>query len=907
MKLFFSRIGAALSALSAVAMLFVGCTPKEDPIDTNTNKEIAVTKIELDWTELTLTVGGYQPLTATVSPSNATDKTVTWSSSNTSVATVDGNGKVTGIAAGSATITATAGGKSATCAVTVQEPNDPYQIYLTSELTLEVGDTYKLDPTVYPAGTKVTWTTSNKAVATISDDSTVTAVAVGTATITGTIPTDKGTKSASCAVTVNANPETPVKAALMKLYNALDGAHWKIDKKWDLSKPLRDWDCVKWNKETGTVELGFYSGMGLKGQLPNCFDELTFLTEFSIGGNAPGVTGTLPASFAKLENLKVLVLFGTSMTSLPDIFGSIPLEGADIGSNKKMTGPLPASLCGSSTKRLYISENAFTGTVPDSWARLGTNLQIYGEPNLDERVPDSFVSSSAKGYLINMYVAMESWRESPIVVGDYDIPAFWPDRDIKDIVTGKTISYKQIVAKNKVTLLLNWATWCPYSKEFMPLLVKMYNKYHSAGFEIIAAFNADSYSQDGGKPLKDVIQSKGYDKWYNLNLWDFNSTEWGMWCAGTPSAILVDKDGNTITSSHMNVSDPSRNRYGYSASGGMIPILENIFGPLEGDDNYSSTDYSQDGKVITIQKASTGKGINLVFMGDAYTDKDIESGLYENLMRAAADQFFSIEPYKSFKNRFNVYAVKVVSKNGKTGTGYTTALNTNFNYGTAGISGDSSDKAYQYALKVSGITNKKNLTVCVLVNTIYTGGITDMSESLQSGVAYSASVGNDPSLFGYTLRHETGGHAFAFLADEYVTNNGTIPQTAVTELKRQYEAYGWRSNIDFTNDSKKVKWADFLSNSNYKNLVGIYEGGASYAKGVYRPSEDSIMRNAAENSFNAPSRYAIYNRIMTLSGESHSFSKFVTYDAINRKKNNAPARPANYVEWVPDAPPIVTP
>ena len=43
---------------------------------------------------------------------------------------------------------------------------------------------------------------------------------------------------------------------------------------------------------------------------------------------------------------------------------------------------------------------------------------------------------------------------------------------------------------------------------------------------------------------------------------------------------------------------------------------------------------------------------------------------------------------------------------------------------------------------------------------------------------------------------------------------------------------------------------------------------------------------------------------MTLSGESHSFSKFVTYDAINRKKNNAP-RP-NYVEWVPGAPPVVT-
>ena len=139
---FFSRIGAALCALSAAAVLFAGCTPKEDPID-NTNKDVAVLKVELDFTKVELIVGGYQPLTATVSPSNATNKTVSWSSSNTSVATVDGSGKVTGIAAGSATITATAGGKSATCAVTVQEPTDPYHIFLTSELTLEVGDTYK--------------------------------------------------------------------------------------------------------------------------------------------------------------------------------------------------------------------------------------------------------------------------------------------------------------------------------------------------------------------------------------------------------------------------------------------------------------------------------------------------------------------------------------------------------------------------------------------------------------------------------------------------------------------------------------------------------------------------------------------------------------------------------------------
>lgn len=63
-------------------------------------------------------------LTATVNPSNATDKNVTWTSSDIAKATVS-DGTVTGKAAGSVTITATAGGKSGTCAVTVNAPSQP--------------------------------------------------------------------------------------------------------------------------------------------------------------------------------------------------------------------------------------------------------------------------------------------------------------------------------------------------------------------------------------------------------------------------------------------------------------------------------------------------------------------------------------------------------------------------------------------------------------------------------------------------------------------------------------------------------------------------------------------------------------------------------------------------------------
>ena len=77
------------------------------------------TGITLNKSELTLTAGDSDTLTATVTPEGSTD-TVVWSSSKTDVATVDATGKVTAVAPGEATITATAGTKTATCTVKVQ-------------------------------------------------------------------------------------------------------------------------------------------------------------------------------------------------------------------------------------------------------------------------------------------------------------------------------------------------------------------------------------------------------------------------------------------------------------------------------------------------------------------------------------------------------------------------------------------------------------------------------------------------------------------------------------------------------------------------------------------------------------------------------------------------------------------
>lgn len=107
----------ALACATTCAFALPACD-NDEPGDNGGAQTVAIESVTLDKNELTLNVGDEEMLTATVSPDDATDKTVTWSSDNTAVATV-ANGKVTAVSAGTATITAKAGGKSATCTVTV--------------------------------------------------------------------------------------------------------------------------------------------------------------------------------------------------------------------------------------------------------------------------------------------------------------------------------------------------------------------------------------------------------------------------------------------------------------------------------------------------------------------------------------------------------------------------------------------------------------------------------------------------------------------------------------------------------------------------------------------------------------------------------------------------------------------
>jgi len=152
-----------------------------------------------------LTIGQTLQLSATVAPTNATNRNVTWTSSNTAVATVNASGLVTARAGGTTTITVRTadGNRSASVTVNVTVPVTGVTIAGVSTRDMVNGDTLQLTATATPANAtnrNVTWQSSDTAVAIVNASGQVTAVGAGTATIT--VRTADGNRTASVQVTV---------------------------------------------------------------------------------------------------------------------------------------------------------------------------------------------------------------------------------------------------------------------------------------------------------------------------------------------------------------------------------------------------------------------------------------------------------------------------------------------------------------------------------------------------------------------------------------------------------------------------------------------------------------------------------------------------------------------------------
>lgn len=297
-------------------------------------------------------------------------------------------------------------------------------------------------------------------------------------------------------------------------------------------------------------------------------------------------------------------------------------------------------------------------------------------------------------------------------------------------------------------------------------------------------------------------------------------------------------------------------------------------------------EYGED-EWITLQKATKGNngGINIVLLGDGFNAKDIASGKYLNDIKQEVEYFFGIEPYKTYRNYFNVYTAIPLSTESGVGTVNTiryNRFNTTFT-GGVGLKADY-DEVFDYALGAPTV-NKGNLnqTLIIMVpNSTDYGGICQMWED-GSAIAFCPQ-----STYGYPLdtrgviQHEAGGHGFGKLGDEYIYHNAFIDFCDCTCCGHVLEfnaakSLGWFDNLELTGKMHSVGWSHLIFDDRYSDIVDIYEGGYMHNRGVFRSEPNSCMNNDIPY-YSTISRESIVKRIKAYAGETYSFEDFVKND-----------------------------
>ena len=760
-------------------------------------------------------------------------------------------------------------------------------------------------------------------------------------------------------------------AALIALYNATDGDHWKDNSGWCTNQPLVDWNGVKTdvNEHVKEVNILFQTTHGtlpieicnlknlislsvdqLQGEIPIHLDRLKNLEKLEIGGNDfsqeslknieklsnlkdLGCGGMklskLEIDFSKLKKLRRLELCTNELTEIPSgiydlteledldlhmnyLSGSIPSELGKLSKLKvlqldrnQLTGEIPSELGNlTNLEELNLSQNQLTGEIPESFNNLKGLIQDRGsqfppmftldtwDNNLSGKVPSLFTEHPSWKY--------EWWNilgRNPYNLEELNIPA--PTFHVKDI-DGNILDSKDYYPNNKLTAIFHWATWCYFSNALINEVIPLYEKYKNHGLEI-AGFTVKGEG-DTEQDIREYMSQKGIT-WKNFissedNMLDYVSScmsnGWGYPAGSTPEFSLVDSNGRVVYFD------------GCNGRADIAAFLESRLG--EGDDValYESTDFSADGQVKTLQTASTEKDIKVVIMGDGFSDRMIADGKYDAAMQRAMNALFTKDIAKNNQAKFTVKSVTIVSKNEKFGGKAETALECYNNY-QQGIGGNAS-KVFNYAKHAINEEDIDDAIIIVILNSeLAVGGNeagvcymyqpeTPNAWGRGASISYVPNFSGNGGIYDITsfenvLTHEALGHGFTKLADEYYAT-ATIISDEQTEYYRNIATYGWYKNVDFTNNATAVKWSKFINDSHYADeQIGVYEGGATYEKGVYRSTPTSLMGSNGTD-FNAPSRQAIWYRINKLTqGDSWegSYEDFVAYD-MSIKAASAPIK-----------------
>lgn len=657
--------------------------------------------------------------------------------------------------------------------------------------------------------------------------------------------------------------EVEVKKALIEFYQAMDGDNWpeEYKKNWCSDKPIWEWYGI--NIDGSQVPwVRFFSLVDINPQktshIPECIKRMGPIFYFEFARS--NIDGSVPDFFAKNYYLSDLNISHNQLSgSLPESFSELPyLKSLGLCSNQ-FEGTLPEDFIVNMMDKdvsLDFSGNNYSGKVPD---------KIRNHPRFNEYWPVLLI------------------QKSRMDISDLTIPG--PVFSFKD-VNGQNYDLAEIYKENKFTLLYKWGWWCPWSELFNQQLIPAYLGYKDKGLEIIGLHVG---SDEENNQLKDYVTNHSIP-WINSSYYDWNWENGGpkyetnaLMCSNTtPILLLVDQNGNVVFSSFMD--EKGNDQRGTLYRNELFSYLDKQLGPIDYS-FYTSTDYSRDGEVSTLQTATTGQGVDLVFVGEGFTDKDIAEGNFDLRMNEALEQFFAYEPYTSLRDRFNVYAVKAVSPNAEF-------------YGSNAKHAIDEDpaKALEYASKVTTLIPDRPMRVNVIYNNASGGRSYCTMMEDDSYVCY-AMDGITP-----VLNHEAGGHGIGRLLDEYVEQGNeslTLPEENKTEMESKWTTLGWGANVDWRSSPTEVKWAKFISDERYADeKIGVYEGSYLYQFGAYRPTENSMMRYN-DTPFNAPSREEIYKRVMKESeGDSwiYDYETFVAFDAaghaqfVNSLKSNTRTR-----------------
>lgn len=299
-----------------------------------------------------------------------------------------------------------------------------------------------------------------------------------------------------------------------------------------------------------------------------------------------------------------------------------------------------------------------------------------------------------------------------------------------------------------------------------------------------------------------------------------------------------------------------------------------------------------DGHVQTLQTASKGPGIDFVFTGEGYDAKDIAKGTFSTNATDGFNHLFDLEPYKSYKEYFNVYAVTAMSDESGIGT-VNTVKDSKFGtvFSQNRILCQKPDDAFAWAKKADASMDLSKSLVILLMNASTYEGICYMYGDGSALACCPISTDAYPYDFRGIVQHEAGGHGFGKLADEYIYHNAYIqncdckdgcvhPQgdDDTSTSYGMYKSKGWYKNLSMNGDMKQVPWAHLIYHPKYSNYVDMFEGGYMHSRGIYRSEATSCMNNNIPY-YSAISRQAIVERIKFCAGEEFSLEDFYAHDS----------------------------